>query len=261
MQFRSLDFQFNNVSSKSKKLKLVNVDGKNEESFFGVEQEVIEEDNGTDVPLFLGVKRKCQTIPVTFMKVDDLNNPLPYRKGEFDELCKWLIHKEYKPFVSWDNPGIVYYVIFTKAKDFVNRAKEGYISLDMRLSAPYGYSNQLISPYYITKEKIINVYNGSDLDNLIYPDIEFELLGDCRDVVIQNLTLNQTMEFHDLEKNDVIRVYNDGIKDVISKKDKNRNIYKNFNRKFLALTYGKNRIKIIGNCKINIINQYPIALK
>lgn len=225
-----------------------------------MQQDIIEEESGTDIPLFLGVKRKCPTFPVTIMKMDENNKPLPFRKGEMDEICRWLIQKEYKPFVSWDNTGIVYYVLFTKGNNYQNCAREGYIKLDMRLAAPYGYSNQLIDYYRVTNEKIIDVYNASNLDKFIYPDIEFELLDNCTDVIIENLTLGEKMTFNNLDENDVIYVFNDGIKDVVSKIDKSKNIFKKFNKQWIKLVYGKNKIKVTGNLKIKFITQYPIGL-
>lgn len=262
MQFKSLDFRFNGINSKGKKLKIVSIDSRNNENLFGVQQNVIEEDNNnSDIPLFLGVKKKCPTFSITIMKMNEYNRPLPYDEGEFDEICRWLIQDEYKPFISWDNTGIVYYVIFTKSNDFENCAKEGYIKLDVKLSAPYAYSNQLIDYYRVMGSKIVDLYNGSNLSKFIYPDLEFELLDDCTSVTIENLTLNQVMHFENLNKKDVIYVYNKDLKDVMSKVNKNRNVFKNFNKEWIKLVYGKNRIKITGKVKIRFITQYPIGLK
>lgn len=261
MQFKNFYFQFNNVSSKLKKLKVVSIDDDESTDTFGMEQEVNENDDGTDVPVFLGVKRTCPELTITLMKMDEWNKPLPYSDEELEDICRWLIQKEYKPFVSFDNLGIVYYVLFTKGESFYSKAKEGYLKFNMRLSAPYAYSNVLIDSYKVKGEKIVDIYNGSDIEKFVYPDIQFELLDDCQDISIENLTLKESMIFNNLEKHDIIYVYNDKFKDVVSKVDKTRNIYKNFNGKFLSLAYGKNRIKITGNCNIDIINQYPIALK
>lgn len=260
MQFKSFYFQFNNISSKLRNLKVVSIDDESLDSF-GIEQEINEEDDGTDIPLFLGVKRKCPELTITLMKMDEWNRPLPYAEGELEEICRWLIHREYKPFISFDNLGIVYYVLFTKGESFYNGAKEGYLKFNMRLSAPYAYSNVLIDSYKVIGQRIIDIYNGSDIEEFIYPDIQFELLGDCKNITIENLTLGETMTFQNLANNEVVYVYNDKIKDVVSKVDKRRNIFKNFNRKFISLAYGKNRLRITGDCNIDIINQYPISLK
>lgn len=260
MQFRSLYFQFDGVNSKEKHLKLITVDGKDREFLFGVDQEIIEEESSGEVPLFLGVKRKCPTIPVTLMKMNEWNKPIPYGERELPDICNWLFKKEYRPFVSWDNPGKVYYIIFTKGKGFENCAKEGYLNLEMRLSAPFAYSRQLKDEYEVIGEKTININNDSDVEDFIYPDVEFEMLNESRDLVIENLTLGEKMEFHNLELNEKIRIYNDGLKDMVSLVDKKRNIFKKSNKCFMKLIYGRNRIRIIGECKIKFITQYALAL-
>ena len=262
MQFRKFYFEFDGRKSKDKKLKMIIIDNKSEDDKFGVEQEVIEEDNGTDTPLFLGVKRKPQTLKIAIMKMDKFNNPLSYTDRELEEICRWLFKKEYRPFIPWDNTGMVYYVIFTKGTDFFNCAKEGYINLEMRLNAPYGYSRLLNNEYTVMGEKTIDIYNRSDIDNFIYPDIEFELKDDNTDLVIKNLSLsNEIMEFNNLTPNDHIMIYNEGLKDMMSLQDKSRNIFQCSNKKFIKLQYGLNRIQIKGKCKIKFTYQYPIGFK
>lgn len=260
MQFRSTNFMFDGKNSRDRNLKIVDIDGKNEDIIFGVEQNINEDDSVGDIPLFLGVKRSIPTIPITIMKMNNFNRPIPYSKGELEEICRWLFQKEYKPFISYDNAGIVYYVIFTKGNNFETSAKEGYLNLEMRLNAPHGYSNPLISTYRVKGEKQIKLYNNSNLDDIVYPDIEFELLNNTTSLEIRNESIGQSIIFNDLEPNEHIFVYNDMLKDVVSMTDKNRNIFNKFNKEWLKLRYGKNRIKIIGECKIKFINQYPIAL-
>lgn len=259
MSFHSLDFRFDGINSKNLKLKIVSVDNSKKNSQFGVEQEIVE-DNSTNIPLFLGVKRKCPTIPITMMKMNDFGNAESFTDKELDNICRWLFQDEYKPFISWDNTGIIYYVIFTKGDSFYNCAKEGYLNLEMRLNAPHGYSNQLINFHQVTDKKVIELHNGSNINTIVYPDIEFELLGDNRNLKITNLSNGDFMEFEGLEKNEHAYVYNDGIKDIMSKVDKNRNLFKNFNKKWISMRYGKNRIEIIGNCRIKFISQYPTAM-
>ncbi|EGT3606896.1 hypothetical protein FKF97_10865 [Clostridium perfringens] len=261
MQFRDLYFQFDGINSKEKRLKLITVDSKNNRNLFGVEQDIIEEENGTDVPLFLGVKRKCPTIPVTLMKMNEWNRPIPYGEKELSDICNWLFKREYKPFVSWDNPGVVYYVIFIKGEGFENCAKEGYLNLEMRLSAPHAYSRLLTDEYHVLSQKTVYINNDSDIQDFIYPDIEFEMLDDCTDLIIENLTIGEKMEFNNLEKGEKIKVYNDGLKDMLSLVDRSRNIFEKSNKYFIKLVYGRNRIRITGKCKIKFITQYPLALK
>lgn len=260
MQFRDVYFQFDGKSSKHKNLKIVSVDGGNKDIIFGVEQEIKEYDSATDIPIHLGVKRKVPTIPITIMKMNEYNIAKPYRKGELEEICRWLFQKEYKPFVSFDNTGVVYYVIFTKGRNFENAAKEGYINLEMRLNAPHAYSNQLVDYFRVNGEKRVEIYNSSNLEKFIYPDIEFELLKGTTRLEIINESINQRVVFDGLEFNEHIYVYNDGLKDLLSMKDKNRNIFNKFNKEWLKLNYGRNRLKIIGECNIKFINQHPIAL-
>lgn len=260
MQFRDLDFKFDGIKGRDKQLKIVNIDNKNSENIFGIDREINEENIGIDEPLFLGVKKKCPSIPITLMKMNNYGIPKAFKKNELLEICRWLFKEDYRPFISYDNTGIVHYVLFTKGRDFENCAREGYINLEMRLSAPYGYSNQLINFYEVRGKKIIDIYNNSNLDQFIYPDIEFELLSSDGNIEIINSTTNQKVIFTNLDDYEHIYVYNDALRDVVSLKNNDKNIYKNFNKEWMKLAYGKNRIKIIGNCKIKFISQIPIAL-
>ena len=260
MQFRNVYFQFDGKNSKDRNLKIVSVGNSTKGNIFGVNQDIKEYDSGTDIPIFLNTKRKIPTIQITIMKVNKYNRAEAYRKDELREISRWLFQREYKPFISWDNTGIVYYAIFTKGEDFENTAKEGYINLEMRLNAPHAYSNQLIDYFRVSNEKKVEIYNNSNLEKFIYPDVEFELLNGTTRLEIINESINQRVVFNGLEPNEHIYVYNDGLKDVVSLKDNNRNIFNKFNKEWLKLKYGRNRLKIIGDCNIKFINQYPIAL-
>ena len=52
------------------------------------------------------------------------------------------------------------------------------------------------------------------------------------------------MVFNNLDDCEHIYVYNDNMKQMVSKLDSKKNIYSKSNKEFLKLSYGKNRIKI-----------------
>ena len=68
------------------------------------------------------------------------------------------------------------------------------------------------------------------------------------------------MEFKDLPPNARIYCYNEGLKQIVCVNDKDFNARPNFNKVWLRLVYGRNIIKVEGDCDIDIITQYKLGL-
>ena len=261
MQFNNFYFRFDGLNSRDKNLVLVTVDGLSQNNQnglqFGVNKTIAYSQNSNDIS---SIDIKPLTIPVTIMKLDGYGIPMPYEPYELDEICRWLFQDEFKPFISFDDTSIVSYVMFTQGNNFKNSANEGCLNLTMTLSDGYAYTHQKVEYVRVTGSKVIEVINNSNFQRFVYPDIEFELIGDNTNLSIKNLDFGESMDFTGLEKNEHIYCYNDGLKYVESKVDKTRILNTKFNDKWIKLHYGKNRIKVTGDCIIKIITQCPIAL-
>lgn len=256
--FKSKYFRFDNKDSKNYNLAIVSI-GSSDNFQFGVGQSVQDTEGLGDVPIFTGIKRDCPTIPITICKMDRENNLLPFRDKELDDICRWLFKKEYKPFISYDDSK-VYYGIFTKADKFENGINEGYINLEFQLSSPYAYSTVINDYWIVNKQREIDIFNDSNVESMYYPDVEVELLKDCTDIEIHNMNTGDKVVFENLLHDEHLYIYGDGLRDIVSLVDENRNLFPNFNKKFLKLRYGRNKIVVKGDCKINIKKQYPIAI-
>lgn len=236
---RNLWFRFNGFDSKGKYMICTKGNG-DLTSQFGVNRSINEEDGVGDVPVFYGVKDECPTLEMAITKVSNKDGIEPFTDSELMELTRILCKKEYKPF---ECGGLVYYVIFTQGSLWRVGSGEGVITLNMRLSSPHAYSPIMLDSVRCSEEKIFDVYNGSTYDDFIYPDIEIKMLQG-NSIKIENVITGQVLEFTNLDNNEHIYIYNDNMKQMVSKLDRKKNVYSKSNKEFLKLPYGRNRIKI-----------------
>lgn len=259
--FKNKYFTFDGVRSIDKNIAIVTIGSDSSNTQFGLKQSVEKQDGIGDVPLYKGVKRDISSIDITLCKLDKQNNLLRFTEKEKDDICRWLFKKDYKPFISDDNKSKVYYAIFTEGDSFFNGLNEGYINLKMELNAPYGYSAIINDFWRVVNFKEVNIYNNSNIDCELYPDIEIELLGDTDKVEIFNQMTGSRTILENLQPNEHLYIYGDEVRDIVSMVDKDRNLFPNFNKKWLKLVYGRNKIIIKAkSANIRIINQYPLAI-
>lgn len=258
MIFTSTDFIFDGKQSRDFNIKLVNYEG-TRTGMFGIHQSVEEEQAwNRDIPNFYGTKLTAPTFNLVFARVDKNHKPVPFTQEDREKVIRWLCKREYKPFISYDNLGIVYYMIFMQIERSIFINDTEYLTLYCKLNAPYGFTNLMNNPitnYNTTRQFIIE--NKSNIVDEINPIIEIELLEDSKNVKIRNLTLGQEMSFTNLDLREKLTVYND-LRFIKSSTDKQR--YNNFNRKWITLGYGVNHFEIEGKCKVNFVYSCPIAL-
>ena len=249
-------FRFNGFDSKGKYMICTKGNG-DLTSQFGVNRSINEEDGVGNVPVFYGVKDECPTLEMSITKVSNKDGIEPFTDSELMELTRILCKKEYKPF---ECGGLVYYVIFTQGSLWRVGSGEGVITLNMRLSSPHAYSPIMLDSVRCSEEKIFDVYTGSMYDDFIYPDIEIKMLQG-NSIKIENVITGQVLEFTNLDNNEHIYIYNDNMKQMVSKLDRKKNVYSKSNKEFLKLPYGRNRIKITCElAQVKFIHQDKINL-
>lgn len=260
--FKDMGFTFNGRRSSDYGLCIVSIGGNSTQtSPFGVERTVEEEQTNSYIPNYKGVKYTTPTLDISLTKVRN-GNPTPFNSQELFDINQWLMgSNEYLPFVSDDNKDVIYYVMFTKGSKYENGLREGYLNLTMKLNCGSAFSTISHHQYRVQESKVVEIYNKSNVDKYIYPDIEFQLLGDSQNITITNLTLGEEMSFTNLPKESHIMCYNDGLKSLVCMNDKEYNVRPQFNKKWLRLMYGKNLIRIDSECKIDISLQNRIALQ
>lgn len=259
--FREFYLKYKGRSSRDFDLVVVSVGDDTSPNLFGVERSVNEEDSGGKVPVFKGFNYSCPSIPITFAKIKD-TKLLPITQEDEFKIAQWLFgDDEYHPLQSDDNDEVIYYGAFTKAEKYFNALRLGYFKTTFRLSSPCAYSPIRHNNYYVrNNEKTFEIDCRTNVENYYYPDVEFRLVGENTGVKITNLTLNETMEFKDLPKETHLYCYNEGMKEIVCKNNKDLNARPNFNKTWLRLRYGRNLIKVEGNCDIDILAQYKIAI-
>lgn len=260
--FKNKYFTFDGMRSIDKNIAIVSIGSNSSNTQFGLKQSVEKQDGIGDVPLYKGVKRETSQFDITLCKLDKQNNLLKFTEKEKNDICRWLFKKDYRPFVSEDDRSKVYYVIFTEGDSFFNGLNEGYINLKMELNAPYAYSPIVDDFWRVTNLKEINIYNNSNIDCEVYPDVEVELLDDTNKVEIYNQMTGSRTILENLQPNEHLYIYGDEVRDIVSMVDKDRNLFPNFiNKQWLKLVYGRNKIIIKAkSANVRIINQYPLAI-
>lgn len=247
-------FYWNGVSSERYGLYIVSTGSVNEERIFGLNSSMVFEDK-----IFTGRKDDIYKLNIEIMKLDAFNMVLPMHEKEYDEIIKWLTVDEPKIL---EVAGIIHYGMFTSGTEFHNPKRQGIINLTFESASPYPYSKVLTSILKVSGSKTIKLENKSNVSNKIYMDIDIEKTGVAGSVEIVNRRIGKSFKINNIAVGEQIRVLGESVFEVESITNKTRNMYKDLEYdEFPYLNYGANNIEIIGDCKIRIRYQYPIALR
>lgn len=261
-QFRNVGFTFDGINAEDLGYYIVSLDSKNS-SVLGTNRTIKEEDTNNFAKSFQGVKYNDFTFEITITKANK-NKALPITEEDIFFLNNWLMKPEdYRIFISHQNRDILYYALFTEMSDVRFAQRTGYVTLKMRLSSGCSYSTVAHHQYTMEHYKTIEIYNKSNVGEYIYPDVNFitnHASGTAK-VKIENQTLGEVMEFTSLPSGIEVMCYNEGLKQVVCVSDETINLRPNFNKQWLRLAYGRNVIKVTGNCTIDIFFQNKIAIQ
>lgn len=257
--FISTDFIYDNIRSEDMGIYLVSIESGMKRQNFGVTQSIREEKvPNKDIPYFFGVDKEVQSIPFTVCKLD---GDKIFSYEERTRICRWLCKQSYKPLISNDNPFIIYYAIFTSGESYNNYSDDGYINLEMRLNAPYGFSPIMEEFYDLsdnTTKTTITLENRSNIIEYYKPVIEITLVDVTTEVKLRNISVEgEEFTLQNLQQGETICIDNDREK---IKSDKAQYRLNNFNKKWLKLIYGENQIEVTGKCLLRVRLQFPMAL-
>ena len=170
------------------------------------------------------------------------------------ELIEWLCRDYYLPFQTFENQNIFFYVMFSEiTRSYITVTNTGYLELKAKCDSAYCASHFDIYNLRCEDELYVELPNKGDVETR--PILEVLALDD-KGIKIKNLTNGKSIEVSTTE-NEVIDIDCQGqyIKSNIVK-----NKYKDFNRVFLTLPRGINRVKIEGNCKIKFKYQHHFLI-
>lgn len=251
-----MNFLFDNISSKDMGLYIVRIDSSEISSIFSHSQSIVEQTRyNNNVPLFSRVEKSPLEFEITCSLLDEEFTP-----EKKMQLSRWLICDVYKPFVSEDNPNLIYNVISTDQINLITFGSlKGYFTIKFRCDAPWGYSPTYLETFdlsEITIPTIIEIENRSNAVQHLYPEIEFTLSDTNTGVSLINLSnAGEEFKYTNLSVNEKIYTNNER-KQIIS----DLNLYRlgNFNKKWFRLVYGVNRIQITGKCQISFRYRFPL---
>lgn len=259
-QFKNIGFTFDGISGEDLGYYIVST-SKNGEAYMGVTKKIKEEESSNFAPSFQGVTYDVITFDLTIAKVNKYGDSVPLSEEDIFFLNNWLLKPEdYRIFISHQNRDILYYAMFTQASNFLNGAREGYINLTMRLASGCSYSTVAHHRAMVKDGYIIEIYNKSNVEQYVYPDVWF--YKDTKgNLSITNTTIGEEMKFTDIPQGTTVSCYNEGLKQIVCDNNPEFNLRPHFNKQWLRLAYGRNVIKIDGECEIDIFFQNKIAIQ
>jgi phage-related protein len=256
--FNEVNFSYDGISTTAFGLMVVRVGETGmKERPFGVSRNIVEEKiRGKNSPYFYGIEEDPLQFDITLGKegvwTDD------FKKS----VVKWLFKNDYKPLISDDNTGIIYYCMAVGTPKFYDNSKgEGYITLTMRCDSPYAWSLPTTEDYDLstnTGGQIILLNNTSNIVEYYYPEVEITLM-EGTDFSLDNLNdTSNAFAFTDLVAGEVIYVNNQRKQIITNQPGLFR--YDNFNKNWLKLVQGVNQIQVNGKVKLHFEMQFPVSV-
>lgn len=255
------EFYYDGISGSSMGLSLVNIETGMLEENFGYSRSIVEEKTPYRVkPYFSKFEKEPLTLTLTFAKINenDLEWDFDYRK----RVVRWLFQDEYKPLICMDNPEVIYYCTpVNDVKRFDNGLLHGYIPVTFRCNSPYAYTPAYVYTYDFASSggiDIIDVENLTNVEQYYYPEIEITMIG-SNSMTIENLSdCGEIFALNGLDIGETIYINNESEQIETSL---GATVYRlgNFNKGWLKLVQGINRLRITGDVSLVIRCIYPIS--
>ena len=268
MQLRTNDFQFDGkklseLEIQGGKFVVVNTSESNKTRKIGLTRSLTTEEGIVGNKTITGINETVLTITIIISKFDYNNEPTTITDNDLKILTTWLFSPvNYKELTALDEEAdIIYYGMFTDGEQtYLNKLNQGYITLTFELDSNHAYGREVQYIKEVNGTLEINIPFEDNIRDYYYPDIEFNVTGNS--FTIKNITMNETMEFTNLD--DSCRhgiIYGDGIMTMVNVTDKEFNLRKKSNKKFIRLQNGNNKIQITGNGTFTIKVQPKISLR
>lgn len=256
--FYSPNFIFNNIDNDMMDVVLVTTI--NDDILNNIGTTYIEnikvQNTKTDNPYYLLEDKSVEPLILEFAYVNlEDNTPLVWDEEKIDEIVEWLYHDSFKPFISYDNEEITYYLKATKIYKRFNNEMKGMLEVEFQPYTAYGYK-------YFEKKVICEgeietkIKNESTTSSEYYePIIEVKALEDGN-IKIENLSIEEDkpLVIENMKKDDKIIIDNFT---YIVQNELGENKFLSVNRNWIRLKKKKNILKIQGNCEIIIKCNFP----
>lgn len=174
-------------------------------------------------------------------------------------LQRWLCRKEYHRFkVDQDGYENIHWNAVFSSKQITLDGRIVGLELTLHTDAPYAYMDEVSVEYECSAGTSFDLYDNSDEEGYIYPDVEITILSDGN-FRLENSMDKRIMKIDGCKNGEVITI--DGQNQIITTSLVSHNLSRNFNYFFPKIfnTYG-DTLNIFTpnlNCKI-IISYCPI---
>lgn len=223
---------------------------------FGYRRQIVEESAPYRAkPFFFGLEKEPLEFSISIMPLD-----VQWTREKRLRIVQWLFQDEYKPFISEDAPEVIYYCMpIGDANRFVSGLDQGFATITFRCNSPYAYSPTYLRTYLSGQStNPIEIENLSNVEKFNYPEIEVELLSGTKFSLINLTDGGNEFRFTDLDVGERVYVNNEA-KQIISSLP---NTYRlgNFNKKWMRLVQGVNRIQVVGDVNVQFRTVFPLAV-
>lgn len=225
---------------------------------FGIERSIEVDDSVGDTPIFIKGKGVRKSFTIELCKIKPNGDIGSVGDNELKDLGRLFFKND---VVMLEHKGLFYYGVFTNGSTSFDRANKGWITLNFEMVVPYPYSRIYMDNNIVRGGKDIVLFNKSSLKDNIYLDINIIKTGGSA-IKIENLTTGDYMIFNNVDIDENIQVLGEGCLEINSITNVDKNVFNNteFN-KFINLKYGKNVIRVTGECKIDFKYQVPHIIK
>ena len=259
--FYSGNFYLNKIYSKDKSICLATISNDEILNEYGIQysEEVTLLKGLTTTSYYTNEIKDVDNIVLELYYTDENNKLLVWDEEKLKDTLEWLTSEHFIPFVSEDNLNLTYYVKAIRIVKKFNYQKKGYLEVTFKPFSNYAYK-EFIKPLYIKDEKVVNIYNYSNVEYKYKPILEIENLGDENTIIsFENLkTHSEPFEITGLKKNQKIVI--DMLMGIVQDIDSGENLIHKCNRKWIEMTKGGCEFKFTGNSKIIFKAQFPIMV-
>lgn len=261
MIFYSSNFYLKGIYSQDKSICLATIENNDILNEYGVSysEDLTLIKNSQTTSYYTNELKDTDDIVLELYYVDDDNKLLVWDDEKLKDTLEWITSNDFIPFVSEDNIDLTYYVKTIKVVKKFNYQKKGYLEVTFKLFSQYAYK-ELIKPIYIQDEKIVNIYNYSNVDFQYKPMIEVKNLGDENTIIsFKNLRRNEEhFEIKGLKNNQKVAI--DMLTGIVQDIDNGKNLINKCNRNWLSMDKGGNNFKISGSSQVVFKAQFPIMV-
>ncbi len=263
MGFIAKRFSFNRIPCEKYGLRIYDIDGKrNDATPFASTGELI-----TDV-----IPSKGQSLfygrsfgkPLEFKLVFGLDPQVLSMneyldRYEINAIASWLTDQDQYQWLEIEQPDlemIRYHCVIGELEPIQLSWLPWAFTAKITCDSPYGYRFPEKFHYMCSGTTNISLISRATVNHLYYPKMKIQLNGSNTISITNQSIKNTEFRLSDIYKSTSLTINIDNNSGIISAND-GINMYQYFNFKWLPLRRGMNKIKVVGNCILDFICEFP----